>query len=58
MIPVKIRVTGTISNSLRQYLSNIPGKPEIKEIKKKKTILGTAHILRNVKHKVQNMFHR
>jgi hypothetical protein len=26
--------TGTISKSLRQYLSNIPGKHEIKELKK------------------------
>jgi uncharacterized protein YycO len=26
--------TGTISKSLRQYLSNIPGKHEIKELQK------------------------
>ena len=31
-----IGATGTISRSLRQYLSNIPGKHEIKELKKKK----------------------
>ena len=43
--------TGTISKSLRQYLSNTPGKHEIKdEIKElqKTVILGTAHILRKM----------
>jgi hypothetical protein len=44
VIPVIIGVTGTISKSLRQYLSNIPGKHEIKEMQKT-AILGTAHIL-------------
>ena len=34
MIPVIIGATGTISQSLRQYLSNIPGKREIKELQK------------------------
>jgi hypothetical protein len=48
VIPVIIGATGTISKSLRQYLSNIPGKHEIRELKKKKQILGTAHILREV----------
>ena len=32
VIPVIIRATGTISKSLRHYLSNIPGKHEIKEM--------------------------
>jgi hypothetical protein len=41
VIPVIIGVTGTIS-SLRQYLSNIPGKRKIKELQKT-AILGTAH---------------
>jgi uncharacterized protein YycO len=41
-IPVTIQVTGTISKSLRQYLSNIPGKHKIKELQKT-AILGTAH---------------
>jgi Sec-independent protein translocase protein TatA len=36
-IPVIIGATGTISKSLRQYLSDIPGKHEIKEMKKKQT---------------------
>ena len=36
-----------VSKSLRQYLSNIPGKHEIKELQKT-AILGTANILREV----------
>jgi hypothetical protein len=44
VIPVIIGATGTISKSLRQYLSNIPGKHEIKELQKA-TALGAAHIL-------------
>jgi len=47
VISVIIGATGTISKSLRQYLSNIPGKHEIKELQKT-SILGTAHILRKV----------
>jgi hypothetical protein len=42
VILVIIGETGTISKSLRQYLSNIPGKHEIKELYKT-AILGTAH---------------
>jgi len=37
VIPVITGVTGTISKSLRQYLNNILGKHEIKELPKKKT---------------------
>ena len=47
MIPVIIGATGTISKSLRQYLSNIQGKHVIKELQKT-AILGTAHRLREV----------
>jgi len=36
VIPVIIGATGTISKSLRKYLSDIPRKLEIKEQKKKK----------------------
>jgi hypothetical protein len=39
VILVIIGVTGTISKSLRHYLSNIPGKHEI---------LGTVHLLQKV----------
>jgi hypothetical protein len=45
VIPVIIGTTGTISKSFRKYLSNIPGKHEIKELQKT-AILGTAHALR------------
>jgi hypothetical protein len=44
VVPVIIGAAGTISKSLRQYLSNIPGKHEIKELQKA-AILGGAHIL-------------
>jgi hypothetical protein len=47
VIPVIIRATGTISNSFRKYVSNIPGQHEVKELEET-TILGTAHILRKV----------
>jgi hypothetical protein len=58
VIPAKTGATGTISKSFRQYLSNIPGKHEIKELQKKISILGTSHVLQNVKCRVQNIFHR
>ena len=47
VIPVIIVVTGTISKSVRKYMSSIPGKHEVKELQKT-AILGTAHILRKV----------
>jgi len=34
VIPVIIGATGTISKSLRIYVSNIPGKHEVKELQK------------------------
>jgi len=40
-------VSGTILESLRQYLSNIPGKHKIKELQKT-AILGITHILRKM----------
>jgi hypothetical protein len=43
-IPVNIGATGTMSKSLRQYLSNKPGKHEIKELRIT-AILVTAHKL-------------
>jgi len=45
--PVIIGATGIISKSFRKYVSNIPGKHEVKELEKT-AILGTAHILRKV----------
>jgi hypothetical protein len=47
VIPVIIGATGTISKTFRKYVSNIPGKHEVKELQKT-AILGTAHILRKV----------
>jgi len=46
-IPVIIGATGIISESFRKYVSNIPGKHEVKELQKT-AILGTAHTLRKV----------
>jgi len=47
VIPVIIGATGAFSKSLRKYVSNIPGKHEVKELQKT-AILGTAYILRKV----------
>jgi len=47
VIPVITGATGTISKSFRKYMSNIPGKHEVKELQKT-AMLGTAHILRKV----------
>ena len=47
VIPVIIVATGIISMSFRKYVSNIPGKHEVKELQKT-AILGTAHIPRKV----------
>ena len=47
VMPVIIGATGTVSKLFRKYVSNIPGKHEVKELQKT-AILGTAHILRKV----------
>jgi hypothetical protein len=47
VIPAIIGVTGTISKSLKKYMSNITGNHEVKELQKT-AILDTAHILRKV----------
>ena len=47
VIPVIIGATGTISKTFRKYVSNTPGKHEVKELQKT-AILGTAHIFRKV----------
>ena len=46
-MPVMIGAIETISKSLKRYLSNVPGKHEIKELKKI-AILDTEHILRKM----------
>jgi hypothetical protein len=47
VISVIIGASGTISNSFRKYVSNIPGNHEVKELHKT-AIMGTANILRKV----------
>ena len=47
VIPVIIGATGTILKSFRKYVSNIPGKHEVKELQKS-AILGTVHLHRKV----------
>ena len=47
VIPVVTGATGTISNSFRKYVSNIPGKHDVRELQKT-AILGTAHIIQKV----------
>ena len=47
VIPVITGATGTFSKLFRKYVSNTPGKYEVKELQKT-AILGTAHILRKV----------
>ena len=47
VIPVILGATGTVSESFRKYVSNIPGKHEVKELQQT-AILGTAHTLREV----------
>jgi hypothetical protein len=42
VIPVIIGATGTISKSLKKYVSPIPGNHEVKELQKT-SILSTAH---------------
>jgi hypothetical protein len=42
VMPVIVAATGTISQPLRKYPSNVLGKQEIKELQKT-TILGTVH---------------
>jgi len=44
VIPVKTGASGTILKSFRKYVSNIPGKHEVKELQKT-AIVSTAHIL-------------
>jgi len=47
VIPEITGASGTISESLRQHLSNRAGEHDIKELQKT-AILGTAHKLREV----------
>jgi hypothetical protein len=55
--PVKIRATGNISKSLGQYLSNIPGKHEMKELQTNSHIGHCTRTEKNAKVKVQNILY-
>jgi hypothetical protein len=44
IISVIVEATGSITKSLTQYRSNIPGQHYVKELQNT-AILGTAHIL-------------
>ena len=52
VIPVIIGATGAISKSFRKYVSNIPGKHEVKELQKT-AILGTEHTSESTNVKIQ-----
>jgi len=58
VIPVITGVSGTTSKSPTQYLSNIPGKHEIKKLQKNNNIGHCTHTAESVNVKVQNIFHR
>jgi hypothetical protein len=47
VITVIIGANGTISKSIRKYVSNIPGNHKVKKLQKT-AILGTAHVHREV----------
>jgi len=52
-------VTGTISKSIRKYLSDIPGKHEIKEMLKKNShIVHCTQTAERDNVRIQNIFHR
>jgi len=57
VIPVTIEATGTISKSLRQYLSNIPDKHKIKGLQNNGHIRHCTHTMESPNVKVQNIFH-
>jgi hypothetical protein len=57
VIPVKTGATGSISRSLRQYLSNITGKHEIKELQKQSQIGYCTHTAESTNVNEQNIFH-
>jgi Co/Zn/Cd efflux system component len=56
VIPVITGATGSISKSLRQFLSNIKGKHEIKELKNSH-IWHRTHTVESANVKVKNTIH-
>ena len=57
VIPVIIGATGTISIPLRQYVSNILGKHEVKELQKNLHIGHCTHSAVRANVKVRNILH-
>jgi len=57
VIPVITENNGTNSKSLRQYLSNIPGKHEIKELQTNSHIGHCTHTAESATVKVQYIFY-
>ena len=57
VIPVIILATGTISKSLRRYLSNLLGKHEFKKLQKTGHTVHCTHTTESANVKVQNIFH-
>jgi uncharacterized protein YycO len=60
VVPVIAGATGTLSKSIKQYPSNIPGEQEIKELQKKKKKGRTGHRTHSAGSadvKVHNTFH-
>jgi len=57
VIPVITGANGTIRKSLKQDLSNIRGKQEIKELQKNSHIGHCTHSTESANVKVQNTFH-
>jgi hypothetical protein len=58
VISVITGATETISKSLRQYLSNKPGKQKIKELKKESRIGHCTHTMEKTNLKLENTFRR
>jgi hypothetical protein len=50
VVPVIIGTTLAISESFRKYLSNVPGKHDIKDLQKT-GILSTVHVNQSTKQK-------
>jgi len=53
VIPVIIGATGTISKSFRKYVSNIPGKHEVKELRENSHIVRCTYTAERTNVEVQ-----
>jgi hypothetical protein len=57
VMPVILGATGTVAKSLRQYLSNILGKYEIKELQTNSHIVHCTQTAGSADVKVRNIFY-